>query len=341
MNSLNLKNSSNNIFLFFALVVLLIVIVQIKDVLLLLFGSYVITCSLLPIINFLNKKMSRNLAIVLVYIFFLIFIIVLLIPLINILIKETNEFFLQFPDYWVSLQTTLQQWNINPKDLLVLPDLEKISDIISKFGETILSQTLHITHNILMAFIMVTTFAILVLFMLLEQNEIKQQFLKFFPQDNREQVSSIVAKISKGVGVYVGSKIILMIVVCMMATGGLTFLNVKFALFLGLIAGILEILPMIGPIIASVPAIIVALTQDPKLALGVIVLYFIIFKVANNVLSPIVLGKFLNISPIVIIAALFIGNILLGPWGIVLSPAIVVVIYVITSELYLKKINPE
>lgn len=337
--SININISSKSIFLFFSLTVLIWLITQITDVILLVFGSYVIACSLMPIINFLSKKMSRNWAIVIVYTSVILLIITLFFPLVGILMKEGGEFIRQFPDYWDALAKSLLKWNINVREIDLLPSTQNIASIIASFGENILNHTIHITHNIIVAFVMFFSLAILVLFMLLEKDELNENFLKFFHQKDRERVSLILSQISKGVGIYVGSKIILMIVVCMMSTVGLSFLGIKFALFLGLLAGILEILPMIGPIIASVPAIIVALTQDPKLALGVVILYFIIFKVANNILSPIILGKFLNISPIIIIAALFIGSNILGVSGVILSPAIVVVIIVLCNELYLNKIN--
>lgn len=332
---------TKSILLILFLVVLVWVLIKGKDIILLMFGAYVVSCSLLPVIGYLEKKMPKELAIFLVYVGFLVALVTLFLPLINILIQEGNEFIKQFPSYWYTLKLTLIDWKIDVNTLMVLPDRESIKDIITNFGDNIINQTIHITHNIIIAVVMFTTFVILILFMLLEKDEIKEQFLKFFAKEQRDQVASIAEKISKGVGIYVGSKIILMIVTCLMASVGLSFLNIKFALFLGLLAGILEILPLIGPIIASIPAVIVALTQDPQLAIWVILLYFIIFKVVNNVLSPVILGKFLNISPIIIIAALFIGGETLGVWGVVLSPAIVVVIYVLTNELYLKKINPE
>lgn len=339
MNSTNINISTKSIFLLFGLVLLTFIVIQSKDILLLLFGAYIITCSLLPIINFLAKKIPKKLAICIVYAAFLIIIVTLFIPIINILIHEGTEFISQFPAYWDTLKISLKQWNIDINNVMVLPNIMDISTIITKFGNNIINHTINITHNVIVAIVMFTTFVILILFMLLEQDDLKAQFLKFFVQNEREQVSLILTEISKGVGVYVGSKIILMLAVCLMSTAGLLVLNIKFALFLGLLAGILEILPLIGPIIAAIPAVIIAITQDPQLAIWVILLYFIIFKIINNVLSPVILGKFLNISPIIIIAGLFIGGEILGVWGVVLSPAIIVVIYVLTTELYLNKIN--
>lgn len=339
MNTVKINISAKSVLLFFALICVIFFIVQTRDVLLLLFGSFVIASSLLPAINFLSKKMPKNLAVAIVYTSLIVLIITLFVPLVNILISEGNEFIRQVPFYLEIVAKIFEKWNINIDNIELAPNFENISSIVMTFGQDIINQTINITHNIFVGIIVVTSLAMLVLFMLLEKEEFSENFLKFFPEKNRAKTSEVITRISKGVGIYVGSKIILMFLVCLMSAFGLSVLGIKFALFLGLVAGILEILPIFGPIIASIPAIIVALAQDPQRAIGVLILYIIIFKLVNNVLTPIILGKSLNISPIIILAGLLMGNSLLGLSGVILSPAIIVVIYVLVDEFYLKKVN--
>lgn len=339
MQTIKINITPKSIFLLFGIGLLLFVCYQSRDILLLLFGSYVIASSLWPPINFLRRFMPRNLAIVVVYVLLIVLIITLLFPLFGIITKQSGEFINQLPSYWVEFKKLFYQWHINYSHVDLLPDIDNITSLLSSYGDTIWAQTMNITHNIFVAIIMYSTLAILVLFMLLEHDDLVRDFMKFFPEKNRETVKDIIIKITRGVGIYVGSKIILMILVGIMATCGLYVLDIKFALFLGLMAGILEIVPIIGPIIASIPAVIVALVQNPQSAVFVIILYIVIFKVVNNLLSPVIVGKCLNISPIVIIAALLIGGTVLGVSGVILSPAIVVVIYILTEELYLKKVN--
>ena len=340
MNNIKINISSKSILLIFALIILTLLVVQVRDLILLTFASFVIASSLLPAINFLSKKIPRNAAVFIVYFFVLAVIITLFIPLFAILAEQTEEFLRQFPYYLTIMEKSLLKWHLNIDDYGLIPNIESKSSLVSAFGKNIVDHTIKITHDILVGTVMYSSLAIMVLFMLLEKDELKDNFLKCFPEKYRGQALVIAAKISKGVGIYVGSKIILMFAVCLMATSGLFALKVKFALFLGLVAGILEIVPIIGPIISSVPAILVALGQDPQLAVWVSILYFVIFKIANNVLSPVVLGKSLHISPIIIIIALLVGSSVLGVTGVILSPAIVVVIFVLFDELYLKKINP-
>ncbi|MEW5818689.1 MAG: AI-2E family transporter [Cyanobacteriota bacterium] len=341
MKSINISITTKSILLFFGLLILILLIIEVKDILLLLFASFVISSSLLPLINFLGRKIPKNLAVVIVLTALVFLITVLIVPVIKIISSEGSEFINQFPEYILVIQKTLVKYDINITEIEITPYIDSISSVASKFGENLINYTINLTHNIIVGLIMITSLVMLVFFMLFEKDDLRADFLKFFPGKSKEQASLIISKITKGVGIYVGSKIILMFIVCLMATGGLLVLDVKFALFLGLVAGIFEIIPIFGPIIASIPAIIVALGQNPPLAIGVVVLYTIIFKVVNNVLSPIILGKCLNISPVIILTALLVGAHVLGIAGVILSPAIVVVIYVLVEELYLKKVNAE
>ena len=99
----------------------------------------------------------------------------------------------------------------------------------------------------------------------------------------------------------------------------LTLIGVPYALPLAFFAGFLEILPTIGPIIASVPAIIVALTISPTLAIAVAIGYIVIQAIENNLLVPKIMQAAVGLNPVVIIIAILVGGNLLGVWGALLS----------------------
>ncbi|KKR87373.1 MAG: hypothetical protein UU34_C0005G0047 [Candidatus Curtissbacteria bacterium GW2011_GWA1_41_11] len=110
---------------------------------------------------------------------------------------------------------------------------------------------------------------------------------------------------------------------------GLTLLKVEFVLPLAIIAGILEIVPTIGPIISAVPAVFVALATSPFLALSVVALYFIVQQLENNLMVPIVLSKSTGLSPIITIFSLMLGVRFLGITGAILAVPIVLVLQVV------------
>lgn len=331
--------SPKSILLFFALAVLILFIHQIKDVLLLLFASFIIASALYPMIDWMSKKMPRGVAVFIVYTFGLIIIATVLVPFFAILIEQTREFIKQSPTYWNEMQKVISDLRITGRNYGVLPNTSQILSTTAGLGENIVSQSINFTITIFTGIIAAFTLAIIVLFMLLDKDELKDGLLKFFPHDMRDKAESIAATISKKVGGYVGGQLILMLTVGLMTAFGLSLLNIKFALLLGLIAGILEIIPIVGPILSAVPAIIVALAQDPILAVWVILVYLIVQRIENSFLTPLILARFLELSPLIVIVAILIAASTLGVVGVILAPPIAASICVLVQELYLNKIN--
>ena len=100
---------------------------------------------------------------------------------------------------------------------------------------------------------------------------------------------------------------------------GLTLLNVKYALVFAFLAAILELVPIVGPVLAAVPPTIIAFLQDPSLALIVIVLFIIVQQVESHIVVPLVMKSSIGISPIVVVIALLVGAKLAGIIGLLLA----------------------
>jgi predicted PurR-regulated permease PerM len=114
---------------------------------------------------------------------------------------------------------------------------------------------------------------------------------------------------------------------------GLTILGIEYALPLAVIAGLLELVPTIGPIISSVPAILIALVQSPVLAIAVAALYLLIQQAENNIIVPKVMERAVGVLPLVTILALLIGGTLFGVVGAVIAVPTVAMIQVVVEEL--------
>jgi len=112
----------------------------------------------------------------------------------------------------------------------------------------------------------------------------------------------------------------------------LLLLGVKFALVLALIAGILELIPFVGPIISAVPAIIIAFSQSPLLAVLVVILYFVVQQLENNILVPKIMQKAVGLNPIITIVVILIGAKLSGIMGAILAVPVATVVSMLLSD---------
>jgi len=145
-------------------------------------------------------------------------------------------------------------------------------------------------------------------------------------------VESLAHKVEVKTGAWVRGQIVLMFLVGFTTYIGLTILGVEFALPLAVIAGLLELIPTIGPIVSAIPAAIIAFTQGPLLGLGVIALYILIQQLENNILVPKVMEKAVGLSPLITIFSLLVGAALFGILGAVLAVPFAAITYLIVED---------
>ena len=339
MNSTKIVISTKSIIVFFACILAIFFIAATKDFLLLLFASFVVASAFYPIVDWMSLRMNRAVAVTVLYLTGFLIISLVLIPIFVILSEQTALFIESSPKYWEHVTDLLYRGEIFIESVGFIPDYAQILEQVTEFSKELLNRSIDITLNIFTGMVMAFTLAFIVLFLLLEKNEIKKGVLALFPPQNRERVRNIIMTISKKVGGYVRGQLLLMFLVGLLTFIGLAIAGIDFALLLGIIAGVLEIVPILGPFLSAVPAVVIALAKDPLLTIYVVAVYLIVQRIENNILTPLILGKFLELHPIIIISAVFMAASTLGIFGAVLSPAIAAVIYVLVQELYIKKIN--
>jgi predicted PurR-regulated permease PerM len=122
---------------------------------------------------------------------------------------------------------------------------------------------------------------------------------------------------------------------------GLSLLNIKYALLLGIISGILELFPYIGPVLAAIPGVILGFLQAPILGLWVLIVYLVIQQIESYVIAPLVMGKVVSLNPIVVILALLIGEKLGGILGMVLSVPLAAVFAELMRDMIKKRKEAE
>lgn len=290
------------------------VLYQIRDILFLVFIAFILMTALRPLVDGLTwVRVPRVLAILLIYGVVFGFFGVTLAGTVPTLVIQSTKFMQELPTF---LEKVLPYWNI---------DARSLSQQIAPISENILKLTVGIFSNIL------TTMTVLVFtfYFLLERKKLESLLTHTMGQDAAERVIGALKEVESRLGAWVNGELFLMVLVGVSVYFGLTLLHVDFALPLAIIAGVLEIVPMIGPIVSAVPAVLVALTMSPFLALSVVALYFIVQQVENNIFVPMVLRKSVGLSPIVTIFGLMVGGRLAGVVGAVLAVPIILVLQVI------------
>jgi predicted PurR-regulated permease PerM len=139
--------------------------------------------------------------------------------------------------------------------------------------------------------------------------------------------------VTNKISAWLGGQLLLAGIIGSTAALGLFLMGVPFFYVLALIAGIGEMIPIVGPILSAVPAIAVALSVKPALALGVIVFFFAQQQLENHLLVPKIMQRQVGISPVFVIIALLIGGSLLGVIGAILAVPTAAIVQVLFQEI--------
>ncbi len=162
----------------------------------------------------------------------------------------------------------------------------------------------------------------------------KRGIIKLAPLKAQSRTGEILDKLGESLKKWIKGKLFAMLVVAVLSGIGLFFLDVPMWLTLALFAGIMNFIPNFGPLIAMVPAALVALMQGTATAGLVVGLYVLVQVVESNFITPMVQQKLLSIPPALIIIAQLAMATLTGGWGILLATPVVVIIMIVVQETY-------
>lgn len=330
--------SKNIIFIFLVLLTIKFVS-EIKTTAMLFFASYVVACSLNPVVDILEKKMKRYLAATTVLTLTSLVSFVFFVPIVFVATKQIQGFVNTMPQKLESIQNFISIHQFYGYKLTEIFKIESIIKSSSPFATGILNQSINITMGVFQGIMFFLAICMIVFYLLADKTAIQKGFIRVFPEKMKVKASEISENISKKVGGYVIAQILNMIAIGVLTAIGMFILKVDYALLLGLITGILDIIPIVGPTVALILCMLMAYQMGPVMLLLVFLMFMAAQWLSNNIIRPVVFGKFLNLHPLIIIFALLVGAQFLGVWGVILAPALAAIVCVLFDEIYLKTIN--
>lgn len=322
------------------LVVLLFVFVYlIRDVIAIILLSVVIASGVEPAAKWFQKyKIPRLLAVIFVYLIaFLILGAVFYLTIPN-LFNELSNLVKNIPDY---LNEPFRSKFIHE----TLPELPiSISQIISGFAENARVYVEKLASGFFQAttalfggalsFILV----IVLSFYLSVQEKGIENFLRAVtPIKQEEYIIDLWLRTRNKIGSWLKGQVLLGLLVGVFVFLGLTILRIEYALSFAFLAAVFELIPIFGPVLSAIPAVGVALLKSPTLALGVVVLYFIIQQFENHLIYPLVVKKAVGLSPVLVIISLVIGGKLAGFMGLILAVPVITLLVEIMNDFEKKK----
>lgn len=279
---------------------------QIRELIFSLFIAFIVAGSLKPGVDFLERmRVPRVVATLVIYVLFIFTIYSIFAIIIPPLLSEMIFLFTNLPKIIASI---LPHSNI------------KLSfDFLSQNVPDIANQTLTFVKGIFSNAIFVTSTLFFGFYFLLEKNLENTLLGNFFEEIEIKKIEIISNRAQKRMSSWFWGEIILMIVVGLLTYVGLNIIGMKYALALAVLAGLLEVVPSLGPITSSIPAILIGLSTSPVLGLYCAILYLVIQQLENNLIVPVVMKKATGLHPIVTLIAMVVGGKLAGIMGVLLA----------------------
>jgi predicted PurR-regulated permease PerM len=188
-------------------------------------------------------------------------------------------------------------------------------------------------RNVIGGLFGVITILLLTFYMLVESREILSFFVRLFPVRQRRRVATVSNAVTQKVSAWMGGQLLLSLVIGLTSALGLGAMGVPYFYVLALISAVGEMIPMVGPILAAIPAILVAATVSPGLAIGVAIFFVAQQQLENTILVPKLMGRQVGLSAVTVIIALGVGSQLLGVVGAILSVPTAAILQVLFEEL--------
>lgn len=272
---------------------------------------------------------------------FLVFIAVIYAVAINIIapfFDEFRQFIQDVPTMASALKGMTDQMSVMNSGEPMPPELRNLTqNVISQVG----TYTLKIAQFSLSAiFSFASTVVELVavpfitFYMMKNGAGFRDGFISLFPERYRPHLRNLFDEIHFVLSAYIRGQLILSTLMAIVIFLGMVIMGVPYPLVIGLLAGVIEMIPVIGPVIGAVPAVLLALVKSTGLALQVIIFYVIVQQLDGHLIMPKVMGHSIRVHPVVIIGGVLLAGHLYGILGMMIAVPVLSVLQVLLRHMW-------
>ncbi len=302
--------------------------------------SGLLAAALHPFISWLTaKKIPKRISIAGVFALFIIFLCVLLFSLGTIIVNQGQQLILHFPQY-------VDMASDRIKDI---PFLSHQGDIIKNASAQlngavaqssgILLSSLGYIFGVLASVFSIFTILIFTYFFLAEADYFHTTVYQALPLAQRDKIMQVLRDIINQVGAYVRGQLIVVSITGLFVGIALTFLDVPFSYIQGLLVAVLDIIPVIGPLIALTIGVIITVGAKLSLVPWVIVIYLLAQQLENGLVFPYIMNRSLNLHGFWILLSIFLLSALIGPAGVILAVPTAIIVRVLIKNYYLDPLH--
>lgn len=256
------------------------------------------------------------------------------------LFGQINALVGKIPDYTTKMDAATFDWLLeDPANYPRLPhNIESLFDYITSwlmgFVAAVLRNLLKSTLDIIANLVGLIVVPFLAFYFLKDWRDLRAMLINFFSYEAQPRVAHIIDEIGITLSCYIQGLARLSLIAGFCIAVGTTILGIHYPLVFGLLAILAEMVPVVGPLIGAVPAVFIAYSQSPQSAFYVALFYLVFYQFDANVLMPRIIGRKIDLHPVILILSLLIGAKLYGILGMLFAVPVAAVYRVLYKELW-------
>ena len=304
-----------------------------RDILLALLAAVVLSAGLNPIVSFMERwRFPRVVGTLLIFIFAIGVFATLLYAVVPIAIVEFASLF----DHLGEIAGGI----FGARDGAQIVDvinryLDQLSGVLAAGSTSLVA----VASNFIGGIVTTLTVVVITFYLTVSRDGVERFIQAVLPLEYEDRVLNIVARANVKIGYWLQTQIFLSLMVGIAVFLGLWLLGVKYALFLGILAALLEIIPFVGPIFAGSIAVLVALAESPPLALYTFFIFAVILQMESQLVVPVVMRRAIGVHPVVILMSLLLGAKLAGFLGLIIAVPMAVILQEFLDDWSLRKMR--
>ncbi len=301
--------------------------------------AILVVYALNPAVDYLAgyPRIPRLLAVVIVFISLILVMIMFINLIIPIIISELQDLARFLPRFIGDAVPYLQEWG----EFLERPDITEVLlgvlEQLPRNLQQLVFQATAVTRAVVAGLAEIAIVLFMVFYLLRDNRALRQSLLHYAPEAWRTGAVHLLGVIDAKVGAYLRGNLVRCAVVGILTGVILSLMGLPFAFMLGVLAGLLNIIVYIGPYLAAIPALLIALSQSLGMVLLVAVVYISVQALDAFVLTPNLLGRAVNLHPFSVIVAILVGGQLLGLLGIIVGIPVAATLKVLVDYYYLRE----
>ena len=308
--------------------------------------SLILAFTLNPLVNYFSKvyflltgtEIAKGIAVLLTFVFSALVFGVIGTFVVFPFMQEFDKFIIDLPSLVTRIQDLGAQLE-HRASLLEIP--VNINTVIQQtiasaasFSADLVRRMLQAIFGFATSIVQLVVVPVLTYYFLKDWLILKERLIMLFAVDSRNRVRNVIEELSVVISGYIRGQVLISVVIGVIVFCGMYILKIDYPLVLGLLAACTETIPIIGPIVGSIPAIMLAYLVSPALALKVIVFYIIVHQIENHIVVPNIMGHTIALHPVVVIISLLIGGQLLGIIGMMMAVPAAAILRVVIKQLW-------